>query len=201
MSDSITAFLNTLVHREFVAIYQLIEWSFIATGAYMFFYRGCWNVRYIRGLIPSVQTNQMLEVGIGSIFANLFAGLMLMSFGESNAYVANTLFLNANVAPYDETVFASLTCASGMTDGCLGHDIGVFQANSFSGNLLSTEIFNFVIGLLQLMGASAYGNGWVKVGKIMDPQPQQQITFRMVATQILLGAAMMHPREFHSWFL
>lgn len=194
----ITAFLAELIKEEMLSAFLLVEWVFMATGFVLFFFRGILQLRRVRGVLPAMQTNQMLEVGFPEILSRCVAGVMLMSIGVSTSIVANSLFIGS-VGEVNVNTIADLTCVNGLIEGCFANDLGAFDSSN-DGGMLVMQYFNILIMFSAILGLVTYGKGWIAFAEIFSPSPQRT-PVRTAITQILLGAAMVHPQKIYYTFI
>ncbi|WP_318515603.1 hypothetical protein [Photobacterium leiognathi] len=195
----LNAFFAEFIKEELLNAFLLVEWSFMLTGFYLLTFKGLLMLRRVRGLLPAMQTNQMLEVGLHEIIARLFTATMLMSIGVSSSFIANSLF-TGDIQPVNVNTVADLTCVNGLIDGCFSKDIGKFDSSNVGG-LLAMQYFNVLMAALSLLGLVTYGRGWLAFANSFSPQQQQAMPMRTVITKIFVGAAFMHPQYIYHTFL
>ncbi|MDD9175997.1 hypothetical protein PVK62_08055 [Aliivibrio sp. S3MY1] len=196
-------FFKFMVEYEIPSLYLLIEVIFMALGWYYFLWciATLKNVKQLTGNY-SQTAFQIADVSPLSIIGRFFASVFLMSYGQGQALIANSIFVSQDFAPYSIEMFRSISCANGSMEGCLHYDLGLYQNQSWESQVINANFFNLTTALMQIFGAIAYGRGWHNVGRLGDNAVSGKAppTFGGALTQLILGVAFMHPLELWEMF-
>ncbi|MEI8659447.1 hypothetical protein [Vibrio sp. Hal054] len=186
--------LTRITTMDIPALYFLLE-KFAFLSALVIFGSACysmWKVRALTGNM-TMQSMHMADVTPMSLGAKFFAMTFLASFGQGQALISNTLFLES-FDSYSIDTLRSISCAVSDATGCLSYELGMFQDGSWSENAVNQTFFEFFTAVIVMAGTIYYLIGWLSFAKLGSEQGRNK-TFWQCIWQIFIGALLMRPTE------